>query len=107
MSQTYKLKFMFDWGSGVCLWSANPAAEEKLGDYPVEVASLSISPELKEELERLIEWHDEALNWDDPAGDLLWNENQMKSFMSAAQKAYVVLCSELGADYDIEFYAQI
>jgi hypothetical protein len=32
--------------------------------------------------------HDEALNWDDPSGDLIWDN----------------LCDELDADYEIEFY---
>ncbi len=32
----YKIKYMFDWGSGVCLWSSNDEAKEKFGDYPIE-----------------------------------------------------------------------
>ncbi|MBO7700714.1 MAG: hypothetical protein J6S47_06575 [Eubacteriaceae bacterium] len=58
----YKLKFMFDWGSGACVWSTNEASVDKFGDYPVMTDVLPVSQELKAELEHLIDWHDEALN---------------------------------------------
>ena len=45
---TYKLKYMFDWGSGVCLWSSNDKAKEKFGDYPIEeMEKLPVSAELR------------------------------------------------------------
>ena len=100
----YKLKFMFDWGSGVCLWSANKAAENKFGDYPITTDVLPVSQELKADLEHLITWHDEALNWDDPSGDLIWDNSLIQEFLAAAKKSYLALCDELGADYEIEFY---
>jgi len=98
----YKMRFMFDWGSGVCLWSANQATEEKFGDYPIFASQLSISDELKNELEHLIKLHDEALNWDEPNGDLLWDDNQIEKFLEDAQIAYNRLCMELSEDYEIE-----
>ena len=95
---------MFDWGSGVCLWSANQAAEERFGDYPVCTDKLPVTQELKDIMECLIEKHDEALNWNDPAGDLLWDETQVHEFLIAAKRVYLMLCDELSADYEIEFY---
>ncbi|MBQ8068739.1 MAG: hypothetical protein IJ201_10425 [Solobacterium sp.] len=103
----YKLKYMFDWGSGVCLWSMNKAAEEKFGDYPVSTDTLPVSQKLKDELEYLIKKHDEALNWNDPAADLLWDNTQIQAFENAAKRTYKMLCDELGADYEIEFYKRI
>lgn len=103
MPQIYKLKFMFDWGSGVCLWSANKSSKDKFGDYPIESSELPISQELKEKLEQLIEFHDEALDWNDPAGDLLWNDNQIQEFLVMAKKLYLILCDELGEEYEVEF----
>jgi hypothetical protein len=100
----YKMKFMFDWGSGICLWSTNKASEDKFGGYPVSTDDLPVSLEMKEELEHLIDWHDEALNWDDPADDLLWNDTQVQEFLAAAKKSYLALCDALGPDYEIEFY---
>ena len=103
MSMKYKLKFMFDWGSGVCLWCANKNAEDRFGDYPVSCAELPVSQEMKDKLERLIEWHDEAFNWDNPAGRLLWDEMQIKEFLIEAKKQYFALCDELTGAYEIEF----
>ncbi len=100
--KVYKLKFMFDWGSGICLWSMNEAAEERFGDYPVSTDVLPVSQNLKDELEHLIRKHDEALNWNNPSGDLLWNKTQIQEFITASKKAYSMLCDELGDDYEIE-----
>lgn len=99
---TYAMKFMFDWGSGVCLWSTNQANKTKFNGYPILTSDLPISDKLKNELEYLIELHEEALDWDEPNSVLLWNENQVDEFLKAAQRAYSSLCKELGADYDIE-----
>ena len=85
MTQVCKLRFMYDWGSGVCLWSANKAAEDKFGDYPITTSELPISQRLKEKLDQLIEMHDEALNWDDPAsGCILRRPAAVDAFSAAA-----------------------
>ena len=103
----YKLKFMFDWCSGVCLWSTNKASEDKFGGYPVSTAVLPVSQALKEELDRLIVLHDKALNWADPSGDLLWSESQARVFLTAAKNACSALRNELGTEYEITFFDQI
>ena len=47
----YKMRYMFDWGSGVCLWSNNDETVTALGDYPMEeLEKLPISDELVREL---------------------------------------------------------
>lgn len=46
--------------------------------------------------------HDEALNWDEPNGELLWNDDQIDEFLKDARNAYYRLCEELGSDYEIE-----
>lgn len=100
----YRIKYMFDWGSGVCLWSDNSEAKEKFGDYPIEdLEKLPVSAELREELEYLITEHDKALNWEDPGGDLLWNVQQVTQFKQRAAQAYEQLVHELGSDFDVEF----
>lgn len=104
---TYKMKFSYDWGSGICLWSTNQAAHLKFGNYPIYVSKLPISDKLKDELEHLIQWHDEALNWDEPNGDLLWDDNQVDTFLYASENAYNRLCDELGSDYEIEFIKEL
>lgn len=47
----YKMRYMFDWGSGVCFWSNSDEAREKFCDYPIEeFEKLPISDELVCEL---------------------------------------------------------
>ncbi len=99
---TYKMKFMYDWGSGVCLWCTNHTAKTKFIDYPILTSKLPVSEKLKDELNHLIELHDTALNWNEPNGDLLWNDKQIDEFLKATQNAYNRLCNELGSDYEIE-----
>ena len=98
----YTMKYMFDWGSGVCLWSTNEASKKKY-DYPVKTAELPITSGLKERLESLIEKHDEALNWQEPQGELLWSKEKQQAFRDEARQAYEELVQELGPVYEVEF----
>ena len=54
-------------------------------------------------LNHLIKEHDKALDWDDPGGDLLWNERQIAEFKQRAAQAYEQLVHELGSDFQVEF----
>ena len=38
----YALKYMYDWGSGICLWSANDAAREKYDSLNNAIQSLIV-----------------------------------------------------------------
>jgi len=98
----YEMKFMFEWLSDTCLWSENDAAKERYG-YPVDLADLPISKELKEKLERLIRVHDEALNWDDPGSGLVWREAQIEAFRAEALEAYEQLGRQLGSAYRLTY----
>ncbi len=93
-----KLKFMFDWGSGVCIWSGNEAAKTEFGTYPIRSHELPISNSLIKELDDLIELYDTSLNPEDPR-ELVWNMSQIKAFCSAAMQTYEHLYAELGTDY--------
>lgn len=87
---------MFDWGSGICLWSDSNETKEKFGDYPIEdLGKLPISAKLREELEHLIVEHDEAMNWGNPGGDLLWSEQEVADFKKRATAATNSLCVSL------------
>ncbi len=98
----YRLKYMFDWRSGVCLWADNEAAKEKFNGYPVETCDLPISDELKATLEDLIYLYDEAFDFEKSNGDLLWDKNQIEEFLCTAREAYERLCEELGPGYEVE-----
>lgn len=99
---TYKMKFMFDWRSGVCLWADNEAAKAKFNGYPVETCDLPISDGLKATLEDLICFYDEAFDFEESNGDLLWDKNQIEEFLCTAREAYACLCEELGPEYEVE-----
>lgn len=97
----YALKYMFDWGSGICLWSVNDAADQKYG-YAVDHDELPLSDELKKELSYLIKKHDEALDWDYPPDPLLWTEQEQADFIERAKRSYNRIVKELGDDYEVE-----
>ena len=99
----YEMKYMYDWGSGCCVWSINDAAREKY-DFPVFAEQLPISDDLKTTLDYLISKHDEALDWDCPQNDLLWDEEQINLFIKEAISAYERLCVELGDEYRVELW---
>jgi len=33
----YELKYMFDWGSGTCVWANNEASKKLFANYPVSI----------------------------------------------------------------------
>lgn len=97
---TYEMKYMFDWGSGTCVWSTNDEARE-MYDYPVDISALPISAELIQFLYELCDEHDKALDWECPANDLLWSEGKIELFSQKARKGYENLCKELGPEYKV------
>ncbi|MDO4156604.1 MAG: hypothetical protein Q4D37_07485 [Oscillospiraceae bacterium] len=98
----YELKYMFDWGSGTCVWTSNEASRNLFVHYPVRIEQLPISKVLKDELKQLIEEHDKALDWDCPSNGFVWSEERQKQFISEAIFAYKRLCLELGMEYHVE-----
>ena len=97
---------MFDWGSGVCIWSVNDEANKKYG-YPVSSESLPVTQELIDELNALIEKHDEALDWNCPQNGLVWDKAEQMKFAENTVKVFNKLCIELGDDYHVELFKGI
>lgn len=97
---SYVLRFFFDAGSGVCLWSANEAAHERYG-YAVDVDSLSLSGETREAVEALLRAYDAGFNWDDPAGADLWSPAEAQAFEREAEAVLKRLRTELGSSFDV------
>lgn len=95
----YTLRFWFEHGGG-CLWSANDASREQYG-YKVNYTALPISEPLKTELAILEKEYHTILDWNDPASGCQWSEEQKAAFIHKAQKAYAVLCAELGESYAV------
>jgi hypothetical protein len=95
---TYRLRFFFDTGSGVCLWSANEAARERY-DYPVEPRALPLQEDTVCDMERVIAWYDEWMDWNNaPQPNSSWDE---AAFTEAARRLLDRLQQELGPDYEV------
>jgi hypothetical protein len=97
----YRLRFFFDHGSGVCLWTANDAAHERFGDYPVPLAALPLAEETGREGEDLLTWYDTSLDGDDPAGPSPWGTDEFSAFRAAAQRFLTRLRDELGPAFEV------
>ena len=95
----FEVRLMFDWG-GACLWGMNAAAKEKYGYAEIERV-LPITPEISDKLAKLSKWHDEALNWANPAGPSPWTKNDFTNFESAALSLLQVLQDELGDQFHV------
>lgn len=101
----YELKFMFDFGSGVCIWSANGEANRKYG-CPIPCEKLPVTQELMDELNTLIEKYDEAMDWSCPQNCLIWDKAEQMRFKENAVKAFNKLCIELGDAYHVELFKE-
>ena len=101
----YELRLMFEWGAIdelSIIWGMNEEAKETYG-YNIRLSKLPISSELSEELMRLHEWHDDALDWDDPASGIKWPKEEVDKFIAAANEALLKLQDELGSEYHVYF----
>lgn len=100
LTARYRLRYFFDAGSGVCLWSGNDAAQ---ADYGIAITpeQLPLSPETRQEVERLVAWYDTSLDWNDPAGPTPWSPEEGACFKRAAQALLQQLQAQLGPAYEI------
>lgn len=92
----FVLRFFFDAGSGICLWSGNDAARERF-DYPVELDDLPLSEETREAAAALLARYDAQFNWDDPASD----GADDPQFNAAARAVLERIRAELGPEFEV------
>lgn len=96
----YLLRYFFDAGSGVCLWSANDAAREEF-DYPVQLQRLELPENLLLEALHVVTWFDTSLDWSYPPNPSPWSEQERAGFNEAAQVLLSKLRQQLGPAFDI------
>jgi hypothetical protein len=95
---TYRLRFFFDMGSGICLWSGNEAARQRYG-YPVEPQALPLPENAIREMEKVIAWYDHWMDWGNaPQPDPSWDE---AAFTAAARQLLDKIRRALGPDYEV------
>jgi hypothetical protein len=97
---TYRARFMFDPGSGVCLWGADPATVEAF-NYPIETRQLSLSDNLHYALEALIAVFNTSIDWDYPPDPSPWSTEQWQHWTQTGDELLDRLRIELGASWEI------
>ncbi|AWB32700.1 hypothetical protein DBV39_02075 [Orrella marina] len=96
-----RLRYFFDAGSGVCLWSGDDATEAQYG-FAIDADDLPLSINTRQWLRYLIAWFDTSLDWDDAGGPARWSAEEQTRFRLAAQDGFSRLQHELAsAGYDV------
>lgn len=96
----YVLRYFFDPGSGICLWSANEAAREKF-DYPVQLRDLGLPENLLRKALYVMAWYDTSLDWSYPSNPSPWSESERALFSETSQDLLSVLRQHLGSEFEI------
>lgn len=98
---TFELRYFFDYGSGICLWSSNEAATIRFG-YPVELNDLNIPSSVRDHAFDLMRRFDMSLDWGDPSGGSVWSDQDRDRFIAESQTLLQQLSEHLGDDFRIE-----
>lgn len=96
----YALRYFFDPGSGICLWSGCDAARQRFG-YPVAARQLPLPRATRERMAELADWYDQSVDWECPAGPPLWDRAECERFGRAAREFLGALRAQLGPDFDV------
>ena len=98
--ETYKLRYFFEPGSGICLWSENELARDRFG-YPVELDSLELTSSVKMQAEELIERFDTSIDWSYPPVPSLWSDMECERFQVETAGLLRSLQECLGTGFEI------
>jgi hypothetical protein len=96
----YRVRFFFDYGSGICLWAGNALTRERFG-YPIEPEQLGLSPATTAEVEHLLAWYDQSLDWEHPPEAIPWSQAACGRFNAAMLQLLAALQRELGGEYEL------
>ena len=94
------LRFFFDPGSGICLWSGNRYTSDLMG-YPVDLDQLLLSTKTYKLLFNLMNRFDSCLDLDNPGAGVIWTEEEKSEFHKDSLIALKILREELGDEYVI------
>jgi len=112
-TETYKLRYFFDYNCGGCLWSGDKATREKydagtldseifnLKGELVEDARIKLPVPTKEKVQKLDALFSESLNWENPSGPSPWSQLQWESFYEQARDLHAEICGILGDDFEV------
>lgn len=94
----YRLRYTFDCGSGICLWSANENARSRFG-YAVSLTELNLPTDLICQGHDLIARYDSFFDWDDPVAPTTKGQAERAAFQVAAAAFLSLLRQALGANF--------
>lgn len=95
----YLIRYWFDWRAG-CLWSADDETRECFGN-PIAPEALPLSVATVKRANALMDWHDQALNWDYPPDPGPWRQDECERFNQAAKELLETVRKELGEGFEI------
>jgi hypothetical protein len=96
----YRLRYFFDLGSGICLWSANDAARERFG-YPVELRDLPLPETIRRRSYFVLAWYDTFMDWEQSPEPSRWWPREEAAFNAAAQELLVLFREHLGPAFEV------
>jgi hypothetical protein len=96
----YRLRYFFDPGGGICLWSDNDAARDRFG-YPVDARSLPLPENAWRRVAYLCSWYDTSIDWNYPPDPSPWDAAERVRFNSEAQRLLALLREHLGVEFEI------
>ena len=82
------------------MWAADEESRAFFG-YAIELDSLNLSQDTAALGKRLISLFDGSINWDDPAGESPWSEQQKSQFLQESKIFYERLVADLGARFTV------
>jgi len=96
----YRLRYFFDTGSGICLWSANDAARERF-DYAVELRDLPLPETIRRRGYFVLAWWDTFMDWEQAPDPSRWWPHEEAAFNAAAQELLALFRDHLGPDFEL------
>lgn len=99
VARRVSLRFFFEYGVDTALWPDD--VNSPLG-YPCDSRRLPFGQETRSHIDRLAEWYQSSLDWDDPSAPSPWTRQECESFNAQAEALLSRIRSELPANWAVE-----
>lgn len=97
----YRLRYFFDPGADICLWSSNDAANQEFG-YAVDARTLPLPENTWRRVTYINAWWDTGIDWNYPPDPSPWDDEERQRFNAEARKLLALLREQLGPEFEIE-----
>ena len=95
-----RARFLFDAGSGICLWTLDAPTRERFG-YPIDHRTIGLSVDLVAAVDELLARYDSSIDWDDPGGPSPWGDEDHAAFERDAAAVLARIRAELGPGWEV------